>query len=91
MPCDKHVNVRQLDTVTSLDIPPVSVLADAYNADLECVVVIGITKDGREYFASSVSDAAEGVYYAMRAVHNLNKVVDGEYDNEHIGPGKPAA
>lgn len=91
MPCSKHANVQHLDITTSLDISPTSVLAGAHNADLECVVVIGITKEGREYFASSVADAAEGVYYAMRAVHNLNKVVDGEYDNECIGPGKPAA
>lgn len=78
MPCAAHANVEHLSIVTSHDIAPTTLLAAAHNADIEHVVIIGMTRSGKEYFASSVSDAAQAMYYAQRAIHKLNKMVDGE-------------
>ena len=78
MPCEKHANIQPLSVVTSHDISPTSVLADAHNAKLEIVVVVGFTEDGEEFFASSCADAAEGMYHLQRGIYKLNKMVDGE-------------
>ena len=86
MPCADHSNVEILDAVTSLDISPVAVLAGARNANLEFVVIVGMNKDGSEYFASSVSDAAAGIYYLQRGIHKLNKIVDSGEIARHDGP-----
>lgn len=91
MPCEQHANVEVLQGVTSLDINPTVALAGAHAADLEIVVIVGMDKNGREYFSSSVADAAEGMYYLQRGIHKLNKVVDGDYEDDQIGPGRPAA
>lgn len=91
MPCKEHENVEVLDTTTSLDISPTTVLAWAHEADLEGVVIVGFDKNGREYFASSIADAAPSIYYLQRGIHKLNKVVDGEFENENLGPGREPA
>lgn len=78
MPCEAHDNVHTLGVVTSHSISPTTVLAAAHNSDLEYVVVLGMTKDGDEYFASSVSDAAESMYACQRGIYKLNKIVDGD-------------
>jgi hypothetical protein len=84
MPCPQHSNVEPLDVVTSHNISATHVLAGAHNADLDVVVVVGFKKDGSEYFASSVSDAAESIYHLQRGIHKLNKMVDeGAGTNEH--------
>jgi len=44
-----------LNNITSLDIPADRVLEQAIDK-LEKVVIMGYTKDGEEYFASSVAD-----------------------------------
>ena len=89
MPCEPHANVEQLSIVTSHDISPTTVLAGAHAAGLTEVVVVGMKEDGTEYFASNVSDAAPAMYYLQRGIYKLNKVVDGEYEDENIGP-KPS-
>lgn len=76
MPCPEHANVEQLDVITSHPIDPTAVIAGAHNADLEVVVVVGLTKEGEEYFASSHTDAAECIYHLQRAIHKMNKIVD---------------
>lgn len=91
MPCDKHANVEILCGVTSLDISPTVVLAKAHDAGLTEVVIVGMKADGSEYFASSVSDAAPSMYHLQRGIYKLNKVVDGEHEDENVGPGRPAA
>lgn len=78
MPCTEHANVEQWDGVTSNSIDPVSILAGAHNAGLESVVVVGMKKDGSEYFASSEADAAESMFYLQRGIYKLNKIIDGE-------------
>ena len=45
-----------LPVVTTLDIPAERILNRALENNLEKVVVIGTTKDGDTYFASSVAD-----------------------------------
>ena len=52
-------NVVTLPVVTTLDVPPSRVLADAMSANLDQAIVIGRNQDGTLYFASSVSDGAE--------------------------------
>jgi hypothetical protein len=78
MPCEAHVNVEQWDGVTSNSIDPVAILAGAHNAGLESVVVVGMRKDGTEYFASSEADAAESMFYLQRGIYKLNRIVDGD-------------
>lgn len=91
MPCEAHANVEHLGLITSLDISATSVLAGAYNSRLRDVVIVGLKEDGTEYFASNVSDAAPSMYYLQRGIYKLNKVVDGEYEDENVGPGPSAA
>jgi hypothetical protein len=63
--------------VTKLDLPADRVLEQALTKGvLERVVVIGVTKDGDEYFASSMADGADVVWYMERAKHKLMKIVD---------------
>lgn len=78
MPCEAHANVAQWDGITSNSLDPATVLAGAHNADLESVVIVGMQKDGREYFASSDADAGISIYYLQRGIHKLNRIVDGE-------------
>ncbi len=78
MPCEAHANIEQWDGVTTLSIDPTTIIASAHNADLECVVVVGMKKDGTEYFASSHADAAESMFYLQRGIYKLNKIIDGE-------------
>lgn len=81
MPCADHANVAQIDVVTSLDIDPVAVLAGAHNVGLSEVVVVGFTDDGKEYFASSISDAGQSMYHLQRGIYRLNKTMDQEHES----------
>lgn len=69
-------NVVPLEVVTSNDCDPVNILRGAFDADLEELIVVGMKKDGTEYFASTVGDAAPVIYHLMRAVHKLNCIID---------------
>lgn len=86
MPCEKHANVQVLGGVTSNDIDPTAILAGAHNAELDIVVVVGLRKDGREYFASSCADAAEGMYHLQRGIYKLNRIVDEIADDDEEPP-----
>lgn len=86
MPCPKHPNVEPLDIITSLDLNATQVLAAAHGAGLKEVVVVGMKHDGTEYFASNISDAAPSMYHLQRGIYKLNKVVDGEYEDNDAGP-----
>jgi len=81
MPCADHANVAQIDVVTSLDIDPVAVLAGAHNVGLSEVVIVGFTDDGKEYFASSISDAGQSMYHLQRGIYRLNKTMDQEHES----------
>ena len=52
-------NVIKLPVRTKLDLPPERVLDDAKDADLDGCFVIGRTKDGDLYFASSIADGGD--------------------------------
>jgi len=90
MPCEQHPNVEHLRTVTSLDISATAILARAHDAGLTEVVVVGIRGNGREYFAANISDAAATMYHLQRGIHKLNQVVDGDYEDDNIGPPSTA-
>lgn len=49
--------------ITKLDIEPDKVLTAAVG-QLRCAVVLGIDKDGKEYFASSDADMRTGLWLA---------------------------
>ena len=53
-------NVIPFGGITRLDIDPDRVLTSAVGK-LECVVVVGLGKDGEEYFASSMADGADAL------------------------------
>lgn len=60
-------NVINLPVVTRLDIPSERVLAEAVKEDLEFVVVIGETKDGGFYFASSKASGPDILWQLEQA------------------------
>ena len=68
--------VVDLPVVTKLDLSPDRVLAKATERGLESCVVVGYTKEGDEYFASTLADAGEVVWLLERSKHKLMKVVD---------------
>jgi hypothetical protein len=86
MPCYDHPNIETLNVVTRLDISPLTVIAGAAGAQLKEVVIVGVKEDGEEYFASSVSDGADSAWHLQRGIYKLNKIMDGEYENENLGP-----
>ena len=69
-------NIVELNCITKLDLPPEKVLSRAIDKDLESVVVVGITKDGDEFFASSMSDGGTAIYWLQRGIWRLNKMAD---------------
>jgi hypothetical protein len=56
---------------------PVDVVLDAAKT-LQMVCVMGITEDGREYFASSSGDYKENYWLAARFKQMLMEMADGE-------------
>lgn len=60
-------NVRILRGVTALDIPIGRVLAGAEEADLEICIVVGRSKDGKLWFASSRADGGDVLWELERA------------------------
>lgn len=70
--------VIELETVTTLDLPPERILRKASEADLESVIVIGYDRDGNEYFASSVADGANVVWALERTKLRLLRTADIE-------------
>lgn len=70
-----------MDGVTKLDIPPERVLEAAKEANLKTVVVMGITEDNSEYFASSTGDSLPILFLAERLKYEIvsgNWAEDGE-------------
>jgi hypothetical protein len=66
----------ELGCITKLDLPPQKVLNYALEHDLDSIVIVGYTKDGEEYFASSVADGAQAMYLLQRGIWSLNKMQD---------------
>ena len=68
-------NVVDFNGITKLDLDPERVLAKAAGK-LQSVVIIGETKDGDEYFASSVADGGSVLWMIERAKLKLLRVAD---------------
>ena len=71
-------NVIDLPVVTSLDHDPARILAKACDEKFKSVVIVGVTEDGEEYFASSAADGADVLWYLERAKLKLLQVPDRE-------------
>lgn len=67
-------NVIELPVVTKLDIPVERVLRKAAEVGLAHVVVVGVTADGDEYFASSVADGGDILWMFERAKLQLLQI-----------------
>lgn len=61
--------------VTKLDMPADQVLESAMG-EMEGVVIMGWTKDGKEYFASSYADGGTVLWLAERMKKMLLEVAD---------------
>lgn len=72
-------NVVHASIVTKLDLEADQLLREAIG-ELDDVVIIGYTKDGEEYYASSVADGANALWLLQRSIHGLMDVVDREID-----------
>lgn len=68
--------IIELETVTSLDLPPERILRKAVEANLETVIVIGYDGDGNEYFAASSADGGGVVWALERAKMKLLRMAD---------------
>lgn len=74
----KADNVVELRVITSLPLDPNRVLRRALESGMTECVVIGYTKDGGEYFASSVGDGGDVLWHLERAKHKLLKMADDD-------------
>lgn len=68
-------NVVSFTGITRLKLDPDGVLREAVGA-LSSVVIVGFTKEGMEYFASSEPDAAIVMFHMDRAKHRLMMKID---------------
>lgn len=71
-------NVVLFSGPTTLDLPPERLLQKALEADLGAVVIFGTDKYGGEYFASSLGETAQTMYYLQRGIHRLNQMADDD-------------
>lgn len=62
--------------ITKLNTPADRILSAAIGKFDECVI-IGLDKDGNEYFASNRSDAGTVIYHCERVKHRLMQIIDG--------------
>lgn len=63
-----------LPVLTRLDIPAERVIGMAQAAELANVVVLGYTKDGNEYFASSYADGGNVLWLMERLKKQLLEI-----------------
>jgi hypothetical protein len=61
--------------ITRLDSDPDLVLAGAVH-ELDTVILIGVHKDGTEYFASSIADGADALWLLERLKKQLLEMPD---------------
>lgn len=68
-------DVVEFPGVTKLDLDPDRVLGAAVG-ELSSAIVIGYTKDGEEYFASSISNGPETLWLLERMKLKLLQIVE---------------
>lgn len=66
-PPGRIAQVLRFQGVTLRELPVSQILEQAAEADLGAIVVLGLDKDGEEYFAGSFSDGADVVWLMERA------------------------
>ena len=71
-------NVVNLPVVTKLAIDPKKVLSAALEVDWSMVIIVGVTEDGREYFASSEGDGPQVLWNLERAKKRLLSMVESD-------------
>ncbi len=64
-------NVVDLHCITTADIPSDKIL-EAAKTQLSDVLVLGWTKDGKFYAASSEADLAKALYLASKFIHKVH-------------------
>lgn len=69
-------DVVDLPVITTLDLDPDRLLQKAIGK-MQRVLIIGIDKDGEEYFASSVADGGTVLWDMERAKFKLMVEADG--------------
>ena len=69
--------IIELDVVTRLNLDPERVLRNA-SGKLESVTIIGTTKDGEEYFSSSLASGPDVLWDLERAKMKLLQIPDKE-------------
>lgn len=74
-------NIVDFTGITKLDMDPDRLLQKVIGK-MEGVLILGITKDGEEYFASSKADAADALYYMERAKYALMQTIDKMAEGE---------
>lgn len=73
-------DVVNLPCITRLDIPSERVIEALDETEFESVVIVGHTKDGDEYFASSLADGGDTLWLLERAKLKLLRMADEEED-----------
>jgi len=68
-------NIINFTGVTSLDSDADRAINSAIG-ELDAVVIVGINKDGSEYFSSSIASGAECLWMLERAKMALLNIVD---------------
>ena len=69
-------NVTLLNCTTRKDIPVDRILQGAKEAGLEEVVVVGFTKEGEEYLASSTASIQSTLFNLARGLHHTQRTCD---------------
>ena len=67
----KNPKVVNLSTITSLDIPADRVIAGAIENGLKSIIIVGVDLDDDFYFASSIADGADVLWWLEVAKKRL--------------------
>lgn len=67
-------NVTVLKVVTRLDVPTERVLNAAIEANLQKCFIVGLNADNELYFASSMADGGDVLWYLEKAKYLLMNV-----------------
>lgn len=71
-------NVVMFDGPTKLDLPPERIIGAASEVDLESVIIVGQTKGGELYLASSDGDLAAVHWWLTLAAKRVVDMAEGE-------------
>jgi len=69
-------NITVLPCVTRLDIDVDRVLQSAMEANIKSAIVLGEDADGSLYFASSVADGGQVLWWMEKAKHALMDITE---------------